>query len=159
MSIVVIYLAYLLVGVGLTLVVGLALSGYGRVYLLDALDGNDKAAEVTSKLHVIAFYLLALGFVALSMRATGDAVTARQAIQLLAAKIGELLLVLGVLYLASIALLGRLRRRLRMQAGPAAEAPPAQAARPDPAAPPAALARRTQPAQALWRPAPRKVTR
>lgn len=150
MSIVVIYLAYLLTGAGLTLVVGRALSGYGRAYLLDALDGNDKAAEGISKLHVVAFYLLALGFVALSMRATGDAVTARQAIQLLAAKVGELLLVLGVLYLASIALLGRLRRRLRMQSGPAAEEPPAQAA---------AQARRTQPAQALWRPAPRKVTR
>lgn len=130
MSTVVIYLAYLLTGVSLTLVVGRALSGYGRIYLLDALDGNDKAAEVISKLHVVAFYLLALGFVALSMRSAGGAVTARQAIQLLAAKIGELLLVLGVLYLASVTLLGRLRRRLRMQSG-----------------------------QALWRPAPRNLTR
>jgi hypothetical protein len=144
MSIVLIYLAYLLISVGLTLLVGRALSQYGRVYLLDAVGGSDSAAEGISKLHVVAFYLLALGFVALTMRTTGDAGTARQAIQLLAAKIGEVLLVLGVLYLASLALLGQLRRRLRMQSWPELAGTPA---RPDAAAQPAAPARPTAASQ------------
>ena len=59
-----------------------------------------------------------MGFVALTLRTSGDGLTASQAIQLLATKIGEVLLVLGALYLAGIVTLTRLRRRLRMQAQP-----------------------------------------
>ena len=116
MSIVVTYLAYLLISVGLTLLVGHVLSRSGRLFLLDALGGSEAAARGISSLNVVTFYLISLGFVALTMPTGGGSVTASQAIALLATKIGEVLLVLGALYLASIVVLTKLRRRLGAQA-------------------------------------------
>jgi hypothetical protein len=163
MSIVVTYLAYLLISVGLTAVAGRVLSRSGRLFLVDALGGSDSAARGISSLIVVCFYLLALGFVALTMRTSGDSVTARQAIQLLAAKIGAVLLMLGALYLAGIITLTRLRRRLKAQAQtgmPATAATTGTAADPGPALSSESAAPRgdlTSP-QGLWRPAPRRRT-
>ena len=137
MTIVVTYLAYLLISAGLTFGVGQVLSRSGRLFLLDVLDGSDGAASGISRLNVVTFYLISLGFVALTVRTSGDSVTARQAIELLATKIGEVLLVLGALYLASIVILIRLRRRLRVlaQGGIAAPSAGPQATPPPKAAP------------------------
>jgi hypothetical protein len=155
MTIVVTYLAYLLISVGLTFLVGQVLWRSGRLFLLDALDGSDGAASGISRLNVVTFYLISLGFVALTMRTSGGSITARQAIELLVTKIGEVLLVLAALYLASIVVLTRLRRRLSVQAEASAAAPsagpqgtPARKSA-SPAGPPAA--------QVLWRPAPRRT--
>jgi hypothetical protein len=149
MSIVVTYLIYVLASAGLTVVVGQVLSRSGRLFLVDALGGSDSAARGISNLIVVCFYLISLGFVALTMRLSGDSVTARQAIQLLATKIGEVLLLLAVLYMAGIASLTRLRRRLR------AQAQPGTADRPEPATAPAskaALPAGLSGPQSLWRP-------
>ena len=45
MSIVVTYLAYLLISVGLTLVVGQVLSRSGRLFLVDVLGGSEAPPE------------------------------------------------------------------------------------------------------------------
>jgi hypothetical protein len=155
MTIVVTYLAYLLISVGLTFGVGRVLSRSGRLFLLDALDGSDGAASGISRLNVVTFYLISLGFVALTMRTSGGSVTARQAIELLATKIGEVLLVLGALYLASIGVLIRLRRRLRAQAQ-ASTVAPSSGRQATPAQKPASSAGPPA-AQAIWRPAPRRT--
>jgi hypothetical protein len=156
MTIVVTYLAYLLISVGLTFLVGQVLWRSGRLFLLDALDGSDGAASGISRLNVVTFYLISLGFVALTMRTSGASVTARQAIELLVTKIGEVLLVLGALYLASIVVLTRLRRRLKAQAQASTAAPSAG----QQATPPQKLASsaRQSAAQPLWRPAPRRTS-
>src|SRR5277367_1184305 len=83
MSIVVTYLAYLLFSAALTLVVGQVLARSGRLFLLDAVGGSDSAAKGISSLIVVTFYLISMGFVALTLRASGDSLTARQATQLL----------------------------------------------------------------------------
>ena len=155
MTIVVTYLAYLLISVGLTFLVGQVLWRSGRLFLLDALDGSDGAASGISRLNVVTFYLISLGFVALTMRTPGGSVTARHAIELLATKIGEVLLLLAALYLASIVVLTSLRRRLRMQA-PGSTAASSVGPQATPAPKPASSARPPV-AQALWRPAPRKT--
>jgi hypothetical protein len=149
MTIVVTYLAYLLISIGLTLLVGRVLSRSGRLFLLDVLDGSDGAASGISRLNVVTFYLISLGFVALTMRTSGASVTARQAIELLATKIGEVLLVLGALYLASIVVLIRLRRRLRVQAQAGTAAP---SAGPQETPPPKAA-----PSAGPWRAVPRRT--
>ena len=155
MTIVVTYLAYLLISVGLTFLVGQVLWRSGRIFLLDALDGSDGAASGISRLNVVTFYLISLGFVALTMRTSGGSITARQAIELLVTKIGEVLLVLAALYLASIVVLTSLRRRLREQPR-ATTAAPSAGPQATPAQMPASSARPSA-AQALWRPAPRKT--
>ncbi len=76
MDIVGTYLLYLLICAGLTVVVGTGLARSGRAFLLDVFGGNDALARAVSRLLVLGFYLLSLGFVTLTMR-TGLAVRPR----------------------------------------------------------------------------------
>jgi hypothetical protein len=116
MGVVVTYVAYLAISVALTVFVGSALSRSGRIFLLDVFAGQAAPAQAVSRLLVVGFYLLNLGFVTLTMRMSGEIGSARQVIQVLSLKIGEVLLVLGALYLANIGFLTRLRRRMQAQA-------------------------------------------
>jgi hypothetical protein len=111
MNIVGTYLLYLLISTGLTVLVGTGLARSGRAFLLDVFGGNDSLAKAVSRLLVLGFYLLSLGFVTLTMRTGGDIAGARAGLQLLSVKIGEVLLVLGVLPLVTLAALARTRRR------------------------------------------------
>jgi hypothetical protein len=110
-NIVVTYLIYLLISVGLTVVVGRALSRSGREFLLEVFDGNAGLAEAVNRLLVVGFYLLNLGFVTLTMQTLGNVEGARQVLQLLSVKIGEVLLVLGGLHFANLAVFARIRSR------------------------------------------------
>jgi hypothetical protein len=118
MGFVITYLLYLVASIGITVFVGLALSRSGRTFLLDIFGGNDSLAEAVNRLLVVGFYLLNLGFVTLTLRATGEITSARQAVQLLSVKIGEMLLVIGALHFANLVILTRLRRRPRQPAPP-----------------------------------------
>jgi len=144
MSIFVTYLAYLLISVGLMVLAGNVLSRSGRLFLAEALGrsdraandsaandsaatdsaatdsaANDSAAKAAAKgitsLIVVSFYLISLGVIVLNMRISGDSVSAMQAIQLLATKVGLVLLVLGALYLLGVVAITKLRRRLKIQ--------------------------------------------
>lgn len=126
MSMVVTYLLYLLISVGITVFVGAALSRSGRAFLLDVFGGDDSLAEAVNRLLVVGFYLLNLGFVTLTLRATGDISSPRQAVQLLSVKIGEMLLVIGALHFANLAIFTRLRRRAEQPPLPADPARPAR---------------------------------
>jgi hypothetical protein len=110
-NIVLTYLIYLLISIALTVIVGRALSRSGREFLLEVFDGNAGLAEAVNRLLVVGFYLLNLGFVTLTMQTSGDIDGARQGLQLLSVKIGEVLLVLGVLHFANLAVFARLRGR------------------------------------------------
>ncbi len=116
MDIVGTYLLYLLISSGLTVVVGIGLHRSGRAFLLDVFGGNDSLAKAVSRLLVLGFYLLSLGFVTLTMRTGGDITSARAGLQLLSVKVGEVLLVLGVLPLLMLAALTRTRRRAHSRA-------------------------------------------
>jgi hypothetical protein len=110
-NIVLTYLIYLLISVGLTVIVGRALSRSGREFLLEVFDGNAALAEAVNRLLVVGFYLLNLGFVALTMQTSGNIDDARQGLQLLSVKIGEVLLVLGALHFANLAMFAKVRSR------------------------------------------------
>ena len=118
MNIVGTYLLYLLISTGLTVLVGIGLARSGRAFLLDVFDGNDTLARAVSRLVVLGFYLLSLGFVTLTMRTGGDVANARAGLQLLSVKIGEVLLVLGILPLVMLAALSRTRRRAQAKGMP-----------------------------------------
>jgi hypothetical protein len=129
MGIVITYLLYLLISVGIMVFVGSALSRSGRAFLRDVFGGDESLAEAVNRLLVVGFYLLNLGFVTLTLRATGDISGARQAVQLLSVKIGEMLLVIGALHFANLVIFTRLRRRAQppWQASRGAWPPPAEA--------------------------------
>jgi hypothetical protein len=102
---------YLLISVGLTVGVGWALARSGRVFLLDVFGGNADLAGAVNRLLVVGFYLINLGFVTLTMQASGSVTDAGQGLRLLSVKIGEVLLVLGALHFANLVLFARWRSR------------------------------------------------
>jgi hypothetical protein len=104
-------LIYLLISIGLTIGVGWSLARSGRVFLLDVYHGDADLAEAVNRLLVVGFYLLNLGFVTLTMQTSGNISSAGQGLQLLSVKIGEVLLVIGALHFANLAVFARWRGR------------------------------------------------
>jgi len=102
-------LLYITIGLALAAIVGRALTRSGRAFLRTRFDGQDGVADAVDRLLVVAFYLLAAGFIALTVPAGAHLADGGQALRLLSIKLGELLLVLGALHLASTIAFARLR--------------------------------------------------
>ena len=111
MGIAVVYAAYLAVSIGLTVIVASALSRSGRVYLAGVFGGDEGMAAAVNRMLVVGFCLLSLGYAALTLRTSGDIHGPGEAIGVLSVKVGEELLVLGVLHLVNMMFFTRLRRR------------------------------------------------
>ena len=109
------YLAYVALAVPITLWVGSTLRRNGRVFLLDVFDGDDDLASAVNHLLVVGFYLVNLGYVSVALKTTDVVVDAVSAIEALSVKVGTVVLVLGVLHLANLFVLNRLRRRAQAQ--------------------------------------------
>ena len=105
------YAAYVALAVPITLWVGSTLRSNGRVFLLDVFDGDEDLAAAVNHLLVVGFYLVNLGYVAMALKTTDVVVDAVSAIEALSVKVGTVVLVLGVLHLANLYVLNRLRRR------------------------------------------------
>jgi hypothetical protein len=99
-------LLYFVISGALVAAVGQVLSRSGRAFLSDLAD----AARPASRLLVVTFYLLSMGFVALTAPSWSQATSPARAAGLLTGKLGVLLLVLGVLHVASTVVFARLRR-------------------------------------------------
>jgi hypothetical protein len=81
--------------------------------MMTAILGDELLADAVSRLLVVAFYLLNLGYVALTVGPPDHVTSAGQAARVLSVKVGEELLVLGGLHLAGILVVARIRRRMR----------------------------------------------
>ncbi|MEU1480105.1 hypothetical protein ACFYZ8_40065 [Streptomyces sp. NPDC001668] len=121
---VVAYVIYLVVSIALTVWVARTLSRNGRVFLADVLRGNEKLAEAVNHLLVVGFYLVNLGFVALYLSGDGTIEDTRGVFEALSTKLGVVLLVLGVMHLANVYLLNRIRRRGAMEREQVPPVPP-----------------------------------
>lgn len=107
------YLAYLLISIGLTVWVASTLSRNGLVFLEEVFEDKRLARAVNSLL-VVGFYLLNLGYVSVAMKHDGGVHTVSQAMEQLSKKVGLVLLVLGALHFFNVFALNRYRRgRLR----------------------------------------------
>lgn len=110
-NLVLMYLLYIAISVGLTVWVGHTLGSNGRVFLVEVFDGNPELAVAVNRLLIVGFYLVNLGFMAYFLR-TGDSVTGvRDIFETLSLKVGTVVLVLGVLHFGNVIVLARLRRR------------------------------------------------
>ncbi|MFF5975920.1 hypothetical protein ACFY7C_30865 [Streptomyces sp. NPDC012769] len=121
---VVAYVVYLLISAGLTVWVARTLSRNGKVFLADVLHGNEKLADAVNHLLVVGFYLVNFGFVALYLSQDDAVLDARRLFEALSVKLGVVLLVLGVMHLANVYVLNRIRRRGVMERGQVPPAPP-----------------------------------
>lgn len=105
------YVLYLLLSVALTVWVASMLSKYGKVFLSDVFNRDENMAGSVNQLLVVGFYLVNLGFVALWLQTDDRIVTASDAMETLAVKLGTVALVLGGVHLVNVWVFNQVRRR------------------------------------------------
>jgi hypothetical protein len=105
------YFSYLAISIVLTMWVARTLFRSGRVFLLDAFQGNEALADSVNHLLVVGFYLINVGYIVLALKTTNPLATLREVIELESTKIGTVLLILGVMHVFNILVLARMRRR------------------------------------------------
>ena len=108
---IVIYSVYLAISIALTVWVARTLHHNGRVFLVDAFQGNTELADSVNHLLAVGFYLVNIGYVALALRTDAKVGEARQAMELVCDKIGLVLVVLGVMHFSNLYVLNVMRRR------------------------------------------------
>jgi hypothetical protein len=105
------YVAYMAASVLLTIWVASTLYRRGRVFLVDAFHGNEELAESVNHLLVVGFYLINLGFITLALRTGAEIGNLRGAIELLADKLGVVMLVLGGMHFFNLYVFHRIGKR------------------------------------------------
>ena len=114
MSLVVIsYLVYVAVSVGLTVWVARTLHRNGRVFLVDAFHGNEHMADSVNHLLVVGFYLVNVGFIALALKYGEKPADVQGAVEFLSTKVGVVLVVLGAMHFFNMFNFDKLRRKSR----------------------------------------------
>jgi hypothetical protein len=111
MYIVVSYAVYLIISIGATVWVAGTLHKNGRAFLVHAFHGDAELAGSVNHLLVVGFYLINIGYVALALKTNDPADTLRQSMELVAGKVGAILLVLGAMHFLNLYVFNRLRRR------------------------------------------------
>jgi hypothetical protein len=111
------YGLYLLISIALTIWVARTLHRNGRVFLIDAFNGNETLADSVNHLLVVGFYLINAGYIALALRYGEKPTGVREAIEFLSTKIGLVLVVLGAMHFFNLYVFSRMRRRSRAANG------------------------------------------
>ena len=120
-----VYATYAAISVGLTVYLARTLSRNGAVFLDDVFKDNPKLAEAVNKLLVVGFYLVNLGYAALIMK-SDPAETSVAAVEVLAWKLGALLMSLAFMHFVNLYVFYRIRRRSRLAQLPPPVAPQMQ---------------------------------
>jgi hypothetical protein len=110
-SIVITYLVYLLISMGLTVWVAQTLFKNGRIFLVDVFHGNESLADSVNHLLVVGFYLINFGYVSLALKLGYDVLNMKESIEALSYKIGLVLMVLGSMHFFNLYIFSRIRRR------------------------------------------------
>ncbi len=104
------YGIYLAVSVALTVWVAQTLFRNGRIFLVDAVAGNEALADSLNHLLVVGFYLVNIGFVTTALRYGNKPHDLVQVIEFTSAKIGTVLLVLGVMHFVNLYVFSQARK-------------------------------------------------
>ncbi len=105
------YVIYLVITLLTTIWVARTLSKNGKFFLLDAFHGNEKLADSVNHLLVVGFYLINVGYVGRVLRFDTKPTTLSEAIELVSAKIGFILIVLGCMHFFNLFILSRMRKK------------------------------------------------
>jgi hypothetical protein len=110
---VLVYGAYSVASVGLTVWIARTLFKNGAVFLEEVFKDTPRMADAVNQLLVVGFYLVNLGYAALMLKAGGSS-TVVEAIEVLSWKLGLLLLSLGAMHFANLYVFHRIRRRAKL---------------------------------------------
>jgi hypothetical protein len=124
-TMVITYIIYLAVSIGLTVWVARTLHKNGRIFLVDVFHGNEPLADSVNHLLVVGFYLINLGFVSMALKLGYDISTPREGIEALSVKVGTVMLVLGAMHFFNLLIFSRMRRRATMRNAPPPVSPDA----------------------------------
>ena len=105
------YLGYLALSIAVTVWVARTLHRNGRAFLVDAFHGQEQLADSVNHLLVVGFYLINLGWIAMTLETNRYVGTARSAIELLSDKVGTVLFLLGIMHFFNLYLFSYFRRR------------------------------------------------
>lgn len=111
MYVVVSYLIYLAISIGVTIWVAHTLHRNGRIFLVDSFLGNEPLADSVNHLLVVGFYLVNIGYVSLALKYGTKPTTTAECIEYLSTKLGIVLLVLGAMHFINIRIFSSMRRR------------------------------------------------
>ncbi len=120
-----VYATYAAISVALTVYLARTLARNGAVFLDDVFKETPKLAEAVNKLLVVGFYLVNLGYAALIMK-SDPADTSVAAVEVLAWKLGALLMSLAFMHFVNLFVFYRIRRRSRLAQLPPPVAPQMQ---------------------------------
>ena len=112
-KIVLAYLVYLPVALGLTLYVARTLFRNARVFMLDIFRGKEDIADSTNRLFEVGFYLVNMGFALKILEINSIVETNQQLVEALANKVGGFAIYLGVMLFLNMYLFFRGRRKSR----------------------------------------------
>ncbi len=112
------YIAYLIISVGLTIWVARTLHANGRIFLVDSFLGNEKLADSVNHLLVVGFYLINIGYVTLALKYGGKSEDLQQVFETLSSKVGFVLLVLGVMHFMNLLIFSKMRKRAMLRNQP-----------------------------------------
>jgi hypothetical protein len=114
---VLVYIPYAIIAVSLTIWLARTLSRHGELFLESVFPDRHDLAHAVNQLLVIGFYLVNLGWALLLLKSDAASSIANPtvAVELLATKLGTLLLLLGLAHLLNLVVFHRIR-----QAGKAA---------------------------------------
>ncbi len=105
----VLYAAYIVASVAMTVWVGRTLHRNGRRFLVDVLR-DDNLADSINHLLLVGFYLVNLGAAALLINLAGDPASAAGVVKIWLTQMGLVLLTLGGMHFANLFVLHRIRR-------------------------------------------------
>jgi predicted PurR-regulated permease PerM len=107
------YLVYLPIALGLTLYVARTLFRNARVFMLDIFRGKADIADSTNRLFEVGFYLVNMGFALKILEINSIVETNQQLVEQLANKIGGFAIYLGIMLFLNLYLFFRGRRKSR----------------------------------------------
>ena len=119
------YTVYILLSLAITVWVGTTLFRNGRIFLLDAFQGNKEVAESVNQLLLMAFYLLNIGFIALFLRYGSKPTDWVEAVEYISTKVGVVLVVSGGVHLFNMWNFANIRRKAAGNGRSAATTQPA----------------------------------
>ena len=105
------YAVYLFISLSVTIWVARTLHRNGRVFLVDAFHGHEALADSVNHLLVVGFYLVNIGFVSLALKFGIRPTDGPEAMELLSAKLGRVLLTLGAMHFFNLYVFAKLRNR------------------------------------------------
>jgi len=109
--ILILYTAYLIVTIILTVWVAHTLFKNGQVFLIDIFHGNKELAEAVNNLLWVGFYLVNIGYAVYTLKTYDIVGDARQLVEVLSLKLGAIILILGGMHFMNMFIFFRLRKR------------------------------------------------